>query len=31
MYLMTRHGGTLSLRRLGYLVSLYIQIGGSTE
>jgi hypothetical protein len=31
MYLMTRHGRTLSMRRLGYLVSLYIQIGGSTE
>jgi hypothetical protein len=31
MYLMTRRGMTLSLRRLGYLVSLYIQIGGSTE
>jgi hypothetical protein len=31
MYLMTRRQTNLSLGRLGYLVSVYIQTGGSTE
>ena len=30
MFLMTRRGMGLSLGRLGYLASLYIQIGGRT-
>jgi hypothetical protein len=30
MYLITRRGAGLSLGRLGYLASIYIQIGGRT-
>ena len=30
MYVITRRGMSLSLGRLGYLVTIYIQIGGRT-
>jgi len=31
MYVITRHGMNLTLGRLGYLASIYIQIGGRTR